>query len=846
MKVPPLRPISQKATPTEVRQALEAIRSWFSSVKQIPSTAELVDAGVVGGVSASGMATPLPLSDVPYAPLGFVASGGMATIILRWESALYRGHATTEVYRAESDDIGVAVRVGTSSSFVYVDTPPNTSTAKAYYYWVRFVNADSVAGPFNAVSGTAASTGNDAAYLLEVLGDEIVSSELFNELSGRVDGLDTQWAIKLNNDGFMSGIGLASETSTATPYSQLLALADRFAVVNPNTAPISVSSITRSGSTATVTTLVPHGATANTFVVITGCEQKEYNGTQKVVSVPDTTHLTFTVAGSPATPAVVASWATAIKMGKASVPFVVADGVTYIDTALIANLSANNFVAGKIVADEVITGSVVGGSFASDLSITSVFESSNYVPGTSGWRLDGANGTGELNIGMTFNWSGVFGNNRPADNASSDVTLVNGQNCTIVGNTVTKTSGGDTWDSSGAYVKDSYAGGVSISVVAGTNNKFVMFGLNTSSPLSNRVNNFNNLEYAFFLLAGMTFEIYESGSGLGSYGTYNTGDTFLITYTWDTIRYYVNGTLVRSRLHSTGVTGDRLYGDMYFYSQGAILNNVRYSPMALATIGAPSGTTVGSTAATSIEAYALDPAARVNSYTTTINGGRIDTNSLYAKHVNVGTNGEVVGGKTSYNMTENGFFFGYAPGVGHASCVGTSTRGWRWDPINQFQVYGDVIATGNIVAGLSQAQGAHLNNGELVYSPYSLPKSVTVVAGSTRKLYIWCRAYFRQRNNSDIVPATSLVLSGPGISGGITLAYSAGGAVIGPVPPLGFEVMRVFDVPSDGTYTLTFSLATISGHPNQYWSVGGAFSGVDPSQPLMWADFDMMLLTINR
>jgi len=71
---------------------------------------------------------------------------------------------------------------------------------------------------------------------------------------------------------------------------------------------ISITGITRSGSTATVTTSGAHGLTASTAVelspiYISGADQADYNGAFSIVSIPDTTSFTITVANSPATPA---------------------------------------------------------------------------------------------------------------------------------------------------------------------------------------------------------------------------------------------------------------------------------------------------------------------------------------------------------------------------------------------------------------------------------------------------------------------------------------------------------------------------------------------------------------
>lgn len=64
----------------------------------------------------------------------------------------------------------------------------------------------------------------------------------------------------------------------------------------------SVTSITRSGSTATVVTAIAHGYQTGTVVEIMGAVQTEYNGIF-TITVVDTTTFTYTVTGTPTTPA---------------------------------------------------------------------------------------------------------------------------------------------------------------------------------------------------------------------------------------------------------------------------------------------------------------------------------------------------------------------------------------------------------------------------------------------------------------------------------------------------------------------------------------------------------------
>jgi hypothetical protein len=65
---------------------------------------------------------------------------------------------------------------------------------------------------------------------------------------------------------------------------------------------VAVTSITRSGSTATVTTTAPHGFPTDYWVLHAGAGQAEYNVVARITVTGASTY-TFTVSGTPATPA---------------------------------------------------------------------------------------------------------------------------------------------------------------------------------------------------------------------------------------------------------------------------------------------------------------------------------------------------------------------------------------------------------------------------------------------------------------------------------------------------------------------------------------------------------------
>lgn len=67
--------------------------------------------------------------------------------------------------------------------------------------------------------------------------------------------------------------------------------------------PVTLTSITRSGSIATVTYSASHGRSIGDLIHIADANETPYNGEKEVLTVPTASTLTYTVTGGPATPA---------------------------------------------------------------------------------------------------------------------------------------------------------------------------------------------------------------------------------------------------------------------------------------------------------------------------------------------------------------------------------------------------------------------------------------------------------------------------------------------------------------------------------------------------------------
>ncbi|MGR5465344.1 hypothetical protein ACPV5G_20620, partial [Photobacterium damselae] len=122
---------------------------------------ELVQLGVIGAQrSSTGAVIPKPLPpllpddgivEMPNAPVGFYAYGGFGAIMLEWEKPSFKGYAHTEIWRATplandgKPSLDNAVLMATTPATVFGDVVTPGST---FYYWIRFININDIAGPY--------------------------------------------------------------------------------------------------------------------------------------------------------------------------------------------------------------------------------------------------------------------------------------------------------------------------------------------------------------------------------------------------------------------------------------------------------------------------------------------------------------------------------------------------------------------------------------------------------------------------------------------------------------------------------------------------------------------------
>ena len=145
------------------------------------------------GGDPSDFVVPDPNTDnvqQPPQPTGLSASGAFQNIILTWNLQSYIGHSHVQVFRHTSDSISDATMIAQVSGFTGVYSDAVGSNA-SFYYWVRAVNILDDIGPFNSSTGTQGTTQPDVDLILDLLEDQITSSELAQSLATPIAKIDT-------------------------------------------------------------------------------------------------------------------------------------------------------------------------------------------------------------------------------------------------------------------------------------------------------------------------------------------------------------------------------------------------------------------------------------------------------------------------------------------------------------------------------------------------------------------------------------------------------------------------------------------------------------------------------
>lgn len=205
------------------------------------------DTGGGGGSGGNGGDDGGKTPEYPTQPTGLQVNGGFTVVELDWDAPKYYGHSQTQIWRCPEDNLSEAVQVGSTAANIYSD--PIDPVFEGYY-WIRFVNADAVVGPYNDSRGTYVITQESTQDIIDVINDEINNSPLIDELQAGLDGVEEEvttidsegtqafqnmWSVKASADGITAGIGLvAGVDDDGNPISQVAVAASQFFVFDPN------------------------------------------------------------------------------------------------------------------------------------------------------------------------------------------------------------------------------------------------------------------------------------------------------------------------------------------------------------------------------------------------------------------------------------------------------------------------------------------------------------------------------------------------------------------------------------------------------------------------------------
>jgi hypothetical protein len=195
-------------------------------------------------------------------------------------------------------------------------------------------------------------------------------------------------------------------------------------------------------------------------------------------------------------------------------------------------------------------------------------------------------------------------------------------NMSKVGNIFTKIAG-TTWGDAEAYSSIGYNSNMYVEVSANQTTAGAMFGL-SSNPTASA--NYDTINYAWHVSAPGTFNIYENGLLITSFGTYTTSTKFRIEYDGKIVTYFLNGAAMRSV--SVPTPNTTYYFDSSFNQVGAAitanygtfgLNNylnilpnntvwtMNLNPSGYSTIGLDTKSEVNNASNTLYPGYYLEP-----------------------------------------------------------------------------------------------------------------------------------------------------------------------------------------------------------------------------------------------
>ena len=191
----------------------------------------------------------------------------------------------------------------------------------------------------SVIDGQVTSTAQDLTTLTTTVGENTAS---ITTQANSIDGVEANYSVKIDNNNRITGFGLLSTTSGATPFSEFAVVADQFSIVSPD-------------STAD-TPIQPFTVTAD----------KIYFGADVIVS------------------------GDLISTGTISADRLQIDGVMF-DTETVGNVTSLIIKASGVDTSQIAESAITTARLSNDAVTVDKFantlQSTNYVADTSGWQI---------------------------------------------------------------------------------------------------------------------------------------------------------------------------------------------------------------------------------------------------------------------------------------------------------------------------------------------------------------------------------------------------------------------------------------------------------------------------
>ena len=97
------------------------------------------------------------------------ATGSLGIIHLSWTGVNYPFLLRYNIYRADVDDFGQALKINSTITNVYADELGNGTGANGKYYWIRAESQSGREGPLSSTKGTYGETSYDPSYVISLL-----------------------------------------------------------------------------------------------------------------------------------------------------------------------------------------------------------------------------------------------------------------------------------------------------------------------------------------------------------------------------------------------------------------------------------------------------------------------------------------------------------------------------------------------------------------------------------------------------------------------------------------------------------------------------------------------------